>query len=66
MRYGDTWPAGKQSGGPAITARPSRQVAQVERHIGKWARLWLAAHPTCQNHPECQPLAAQTAVGGAS
>lgn len=29
-------------------------AAQVERFIGKWARLWLVRHPGCQNHRSCQ------------
>ena len=54
MRYGDTWPIGRQSGGPAITTPTQRPMARMERYTGKWARLWLASHPGCQHHPECQ------------
>ena len=54
MRYGDHWPAPQTGGGPAITPPPPRSAGRVDRYVGKWARLWLASHPACQSHPECQ------------
>ena len=32
-------------------------TGQIARYVGKWARLWLARHPGCQNHRECQQAA---------
>ena len=58
MRYGENWPAPQSGGGPAVTPPAAHIMKSINRYVDKWARLWLATHPGCHNHPTCQALRA--------